>query len=75
MNDLAPLMAIISLFVILPVIIFHYITQWKRMRTLSGDDEQLMDDLHETARRLEDRLNSIERILAAENPNWRKGQN
>jgi phage shock protein B len=32
----------------------------------------LLDELHDAARRLDDRLNTIERIMTAENPNWRQ---
>ena len=60
------------LFVAFPWIIFHYITKWKTAKTLTGADEQLLDDLHDAARRLDDRLCSIERIMTAENPEWRK---
>ncbi|HEU4958264.1 MAG TPA: hypothetical protein VFT40_11635 [Sphingomicrobium sp.] len=28
--------------------------------------------MHDAARRLDDRLNTIERIMTAENPNWRQ---
>lgn len=54
------------------MVVMHYALQWKRTRSLSEDDEQLMDDLQERARRLEARLHSVERILDAENPHWRK---
>lgn len=60
------------LFVALPWIIFHYITKWKTAKVLTGADEQLLDDLHDAARRLDDRLCSIERIMTAENPEWRQ---
>ena len=56
------------LFIGLPWIILHYITQWKKSGTISREDENLLDDLYETARRLDDRLHSIERIVAAETP-------
>ena len=56
----------------LPWLIFHYVTKWKTAKTLTGADEQLLDDLHEAARRLDDRLCSIERIMTAENPDWRQ---
>jgi len=56
----------------LPWLIFHYITKWKTAATLSGGDEKLLDDLHDAARRLDDRLNTIERIMTAENPAWRQ---
>jgi phage shock protein B len=66
------MVAIISIFVGLPWLIFHYVTKWKTAATLSGSDEKLLDDLHDAARRLDDRLNTIERIMTAENPNWRQ---
>ncbi|MFC7537464.1 envelope stress response membrane protein PspB [Sphingomonas sp. GCM10030256] len=60
------------LFIGLPWLIFHYITRWKTAATLTGSDEKLLDELHDMARRLDDRLCSIERIMTAENPNWRQ---
>ncbi len=65
-------LAIITLFIGLPWLLFHYITKWKSAATLTGADEQLLDALHDTARRLDERLCSIERIMTAENPNWRQ---
>jgi phage shock protein B len=67
-----PLIAIATLFLGLPWLVFHYITKWKTAATLSGSDEKLLDELHDMARRLDDRLCSIERIMTAENPNWRQ---
>ena len=62
---------IAACFIGIPWIIFHYITKWKSMSTLTSDDEDLLEELHEMARRLDDRICSIERIMTAENPNWR----
>ena len=59
------------LFIGLPWIILHYITRWKTAATLTSADENLMEDLYDVARRLEERLGTVERILTAENPNWR----
>jgi phage shock protein B len=56
----------------LPWLIFHYITKWKQAATLTQSDEKLLDELHDAARRLDDRLCSIERIMTAENPDWRQ---
>lgn len=64
--------AIISVLVILPWMIFHYVTKWKSTARLTGSDEKLLDELHDAARRLDDRLCSIERIMTVENPNWRQ---
>jgi phage shock protein B len=55
----------------LPWLVFHYITKWKTGASLTREDENLMDELYDTARRLDDRLHSIERIIAADNPDWR----
>ena len=67
-----PLIAIVSIFIGLPWLIFHYVTKWKQAKTLTSGDEKLLDDLHDAARRLDDRLNTIERIMTAENPDWRQ---
>ena len=66
-----PLIIVGILFIGLPWLIFHYITKWKTAKTLTDDDEKLLDGLHEAARRLDDRLCTIERIMTAENPAWR----
>ena len=67
-----PVIAITVLFLGLPWLIFHYITKWKQAKTLTVGDEQLLDDLHEMARRLDDRMCTIERIMTAENPSWQQ---
>lgn len=69
---LIPAIVMVTLFIGLPWLIFHYITKWKTAKTLTNDDEKLLDDLYEAGRRLEERLCTIERIMTAENPNWRR---
>ena len=71
-DGIIPLIAIVSIFIGLPWLIFHYVTRWKTAATLTGSDEKLLDELHDAARRLDDRLNTIERIMTAENPAWRQ---
>jgi phage shock protein B len=70
-DEIGMIMVVGILFLGLPWIIFHYITKWKSAATLTSEDEDLLDELHEMARRLDDRICSIERIMTAENPNWR----
>lgn len=67
------IIAVVALFIALPWLIFHYITKWKTAATLSSSDEDLLDELHDLARRLDDRVVTIERIMDAENPAWRAG--
>jgi phage shock protein B len=69
---LIPLTIVPILFIGLPWLIFHYVTKWKQAATLTQGDEKLLDELHDAARRLDDRLCSIERIMTAENPDWRQ---
>ena len=67
-----PVVAITVLFLGLPWLIFHYVTKWKQAKTLTVGDEQLLDELHDMARRLDDRMCTIERIMTAENPHWQQ---
>jgi phage shock protein B len=69
---LLPIIIVGMLFIGLPWLIFHYVTKWKGAATLTAEDENLLDELHDLARRLDDRLCTVERIMTAENPNWRQ---
>lgn len=68
---LIPLFVCAILFLGLPWLVFHYVTKWKQAGTITREDENLLDDLYRTARMLEDRLNTVERIIAADNPDYR----
>jgi phage shock protein B len=70
---LVPVMVVGMLFIGLPWLILHYVTKWKTSTTLTREDENLLEDVHDTARRLDDRLATIERIMTADNPNWKSG--
>lgn len=60
----------IIIFLGLPWIIFHYITKWKTAATITGDDEQLLDELYHLAKRLDDRMDTVERLVASDNPEF-----
>jgi phage shock protein B len=66
-----PIMIVGMLFIGLPWVIMHYITKWKQAGTITGEDEKLLDELHYLARQLEERLQTVERIIAADNPDFR----
>jgi phage shock protein B len=67
-----PVLVVGILFLGLPWLVFHYVTKWKTSATITGADEKLLDELYDLARKLDDRLCSIERIMTAENPKWRQ---
>ena len=59
------------IFIAFPWVLFHYITKWKSAATITREDENLLDELYDLARRLDERVCTVERIMTAENPNWR----
>lgn len=66
-----PIMICGMLFIGMPWLIFHYTTKWKQAPKITDEDERLLDELHLLARRLEERLQTVERIIAADNPDFR----
>lgn len=61
------------LFIGLPWLILHYVTKWKQAPRMTDEDEKMLDEMYMLARRLEDRLNTVERIVAADNPEFKPG--
>ncbi|MBK8374530.1 envelope stress response membrane protein PspB [Sphingorhabdus sp.] len=67
---LVPIFVCGILFIGLPWLVMHYVTRWKTAPTLTNDDERMLIDMNELARRLEDRLETVERLVASDNPDW-----
>ena len=55
----------------LPWIIFHYVTKWKTAATITNDDETLLDELYQLAKRLDERMDTVERLVASDNPEFK----
>ena len=71
MEDLTDWMGIVAV-VIGPLwIILHYVTKWRHAAKITPEDEQLLDEMYNLARRLEDRVQTVERIVAADDPDFR----
>ena len=70
---LVPIVVIPAIFIGMPWIILHYITKWKQAPRITEEDERLLDEMQMLARRLEDRVMTVERIIAADNPDWKPG--
>ena len=54
----------------LPWLIFHYIAKWKTAATLTRDDETMLEEMYQIARRLDERMDTVERLVAADNPEF-----
>lgn len=64
---------IIFLVIVAPIwLVLHYVTRWRASRTLSREDERMLVDLWESAKRMELRIQTLEKILDAEAPQWRR---
>lgn len=53
----------------------HYMTKWRAAPKITVEDEQLLDEMFTLARRLEERVTTVERIAAADHPDWKPGLN
>jgi phage shock protein B len=60
-----------AIFLGLPWIIMHYITKWKTAATITTDDEYLLEELYNLAKRLDERMDTVERLVASDNPEFR----
>ena len=54
----------------LPWLILHYVTKWKTAATITSDDEVLLDELYQLARRLDERMDTVERLVASDSPDF-----
>ena len=71
MEDAAIALVVIpTIFLGLPWLILHHVTKWKTAATLSNDDERMLSEMHHLALRLEERLHTVERLVASENADW-----
>jgi len=70
MDALFPLMVIALLFIGLPWLIMHYVTKWKTAATITTDDEVLLEELYNLAKRLDERMDTVERLVASDDPSF-----
>ncbi|MEM6857383.1 MAG: envelope stress response membrane protein PspB [Pseudomonadota bacterium] len=67
---LVPLILFGSLFVGMPWVILHYVTKWKTAATITTDDEVLLEELYNLAKRLDERMDTVERLVASDDPSF-----
>lgn len=63
---LIPVIALVSIFIVLPWMVFHHITLWRKQKTLQPDDERIMEDLWRSAKRMERRIEALEALMDTE---------
>ena len=69
MYALMTLTVILFLTVLAPlIVIFYFITKWKQTREISSDDERMLEELWSLSQRLEERIETLERILDDDTP-------
>jgi len=69
---LVPVAIVAIIFVGMPAVFLHYKTELRKTKSITADDERLVDDLWKTAQRLERRVDVLETILDKEAPDWRQ---
>lgn len=73
MSEMIGVFLVILAAVVLPlVVILHYVTKWKSSRTLSGDEQRMLEELWQDAQKMESRINALETILDDQVPDWRR---
>ena len=73
--DGSDVVAVVFVVVIaLPWLVLHYMTKWKTAPTLTNDDESLLEELYQLARRLDSRMDTVERLVAADNPDFQRAR-
>ena len=67
--------SLVFLTIVAPLwLILHYWSKHKSRQGLSQDDEQLIDQLTTTIQGLEQRIDSLERILNSQHQGWNRDQ-
>ena len=62
---------IIAVVIGLPWLILHYVTRWKTAATITTDDEVLLEELYSLAKRLDERMDTVERLDATDSPEFK----
>jgi len=73
MDGLTGIAIIVFLAIPAPLFIaLYFISKWKQTREITGGDEKMLEELWSLSQRLEERLETLERILDSELPDWRR---
>jgi phage shock protein B len=53
-------------------LVMHYTTKRREAKTLLAEEEEALNGLLDAADRMEERIASLEKILNADTPDWKK---
>ncbi|MEM9312689.1 MAG: envelope stress response membrane protein PspB [Pseudomonadota bacterium] len=70
MEEFVAIIIVGMLFIGLPWVILHYVTKWKTAATITSDDEVLLEELYNLAKRLDERMDTVERLVASDDPSF-----
>jgi phage shock protein B len=68
--DFEVIFVVAAIFIGLPWVVLHYMTKWKTAATITTDDEVLLEELYNLAKRLDQRMDTVERLVAADDPDF-----
>ena len=67
-----PIIICSILFIGLPWVILHYITKWKTSGGgITQDDEALLEELYALTKRLDERMDTVERLVAHDHADFK----
>lgn len=69
--DMEAIVIIPAVVIGLPWLVLHYVTRWKTAATITTDDEALLEELYQLAKRLDERMDTVERLVASDNADFR----
>ena len=73
-DDIVPISTILILFLLLPWLVFHYLTQLRQAKQLDEESQELFEATVHRVEVMEERVHVLERILDNEVPGWRNRQ-
>ena len=69
--DIDAIIIVPTIVIGLPWLVMHYITKWKTAATITTDDESLLEELYSLAKRLDTRMDTVERLVASDHDDFR----
>jgi len=67
------ILGILFMVIVAPIWLFlHYGNAWRKTKTITNADENLLEELWQLSQKIEERVDTLEVILDKQNDGWRK---